>query len=68
MQPNPTIFYKVFLELDMQNMVRYLSFDSKSMKTLLSDKNKDFFDFNYPLFYKADYEGQSPIDMALEDN
>ena len=52
----------------MQNMVRYLSFDSKSMKTLLSETNKDFFDFNYPLFYKADYEGQSPIDMALEDN
>ena len=56
-QPDPKIFYKVFLELDMQNMVRYLSFDSKSIKTLLSDNNKEYFDFNYPLFYKADSDG-----------
>ena len=56
-QPNPKIFFKVFLELDMQNLVRYLSFDSKSIKTLLSHDNQEFFDINYPLFYKADSDG-----------
>ena len=30
-QPNPTFFYKTFLELDGANMASILAFDSKSM-------------------------------------
>jgi len=36
-QPNPGVFYKSCLELDMANMVSILSFDSRSMAYLLSD-------------------------------
>lgn len=35
-QPNPTIFYKVFLELDMKCMTIHLAFDNRSIKRLLS--------------------------------
>jgi len=33
-------------------MASILSFDSKSMKILLDDKNKEHFQSEYPLFYK----------------
>jgi hypothetical protein len=49
-------------------MVRYLAFDAKSIRTLLSPKNQSHFDPDFPLFYKANAEGESPIDLALEDN
>lgn len=39
LQPNPTFFYKTFLELDCSNFVSILSFDSQSMAQLLSSKN-----------------------------
>ena len=39
MQPNPTFFYKTFLELGVSNMVSILAFDSGSMRSLLSDDN-----------------------------
>lgn len=42
-QPNPTVFYKSFLEFDGANMVSILSFDGRSMEKLLSDDFKDFF-------------------------
>lgn len=32
-------------------MVSILSFDSTTIQTLLAEKNKQFFDENYPLFY-----------------
>jgi len=37
-QPNPSVFYKSFLEFDGSNMVSILSFDSRSMEYLLSDE------------------------------
>jgi hypothetical protein len=51
-QPNPKIFYKSLLELDVTNMVSMLSFDSRSMEFLLQDDFADFFSAKYPLFYK----------------
>jgi hypothetical protein len=38
-QQHPEVFYKTFLELDGTNMVTILSFDSRCMKSLLSEKN-----------------------------
>lgn len=37
MQANPKIFFESFLELDRKNMVSILSFDSNSIKSLLSE-------------------------------
>lgn len=51
-QPNPTVFYKSFLEFDGANMVSILSFDSRSMKALLKDDFSEFFDKEFPIFYK----------------
>jgi hypothetical protein len=66
-QPNPTIFFKVFLELQFQNMVTYLAFDSRSIKALLGPENSEYFDSKFPLFYKND-QGKSSIDVALANN
>ena len=51
-QPNPKIFYKSLLELDMTNMVSMLSFDGRSMEFLLDDGFSDYFSSKYPIFYK----------------
>ena len=51
-QPKPTIFFKTFLELDGTNMVSILSFDSRSLKSLLDEKHEELFDQTYPLFYR----------------
>ena len=36
-QPDPKIFFKVFLELGIKSMVSYLAFDNRSIKELLDD-------------------------------
>ena len=51
-QPDPSVFYKSCLELDMCNMVSILAFDTRSMKYLLDDCFEDFFDMRFPIFYK----------------
>lgn len=61
------IFFKVFLELGIKSLVPYLAFDARSMRTLLSDKNRKYFNDEFPLFYKNE-EGRSAIDTALENN
>jgi len=43
MQPKPAIFFKSLLEFDAANLVSMLSFDSKSIKDLLDEKNEDYF-------------------------
>jgi len=60
-QPEPTIFFKVFLELGVKSMVSYLAFDSRSIKALLSDENKKYFKAAFPVFYK-NKDGTSAID------
>jgi hypothetical protein len=50
-QPNPSVFYKSFLELSGSNFCSILAFDSRSMTTLLSDNFKEYFTSTYPVFY-----------------
>lgn len=50
-QPNPSVFYKSFLELNGSNFCSILAFDSRSMTTLLSDNFKSYFTDMYPVFY-----------------
>uniref|UniRef100_A0A7S3ILI3 Ion transport domain-containing protein n=1 Tax=Strombidium inclinatum TaxID=197538 RepID=A0A7S3ILI3_9SPIT len=66
-QPNPTIFFKVFLELGVKSLVSYLAFDSRSIKSLLSEKNHEYFDSKFPVFYKNE-DGGSAIDVSLSKN
>jgi hypothetical protein len=58
-------------------MVSILAFDSRSMQYILDEKNIEFFDKNYPLFYKNKvpkknnkdrFFYRSPIDNALRTN
>lgn len=66
-QPRPTLFFKVFLELGIQNLIPYLSFDYNSIKHLLTNKeNVQYYDKRYPLFFLSG--GRSAIDIALENN
>ena len=77
-QPNASVFYKSFLEFDLNNMCSILSFDSRSMKVLLDEtKNKAYFQEKYPIFYKnkirksnnaKNYYYRSAIDNALVNN
>lgn len=66
-QPSPKIFYKTNLDLGLKSLLNYISFDSRSMKLLLSEDNNQCFDDKYPLFYKNE-KGFSDIDLALERN
>lgn len=68
MQPAPTIFFKVFLELGIKSMISYLAFDSKTMKELLDkEENFKYFDKRFPVFYKNE-DGTTALDLALEHN
>ena len=60
-QPTPNIFFDVFLELHLSSLLNHLAPDSKSVKELLSDKNKEHFSHEFPLFYKQ-RDGLSAID------
>lgn len=66
-QPTPHIFFDVFLELQMSSLINHLASDSKSVKALLDDKNKQYFSSEFPLFYKQ-RDGRSAIDSALDAN
>jgi len=48
-------------------MVTYLAFDSRSIKSLLDEKNHDYFQKEFPLFYKNE-DGRSAIDVSLSKN
>lgn len=76
-QPNPTVFYKAFLELDCSNMCSLLNFDSRSMESLLHDDNSDYFSSEFPIFYKnkipkprnpKQFFYRSAIDSSLKNN
>ena len=59
------MFFDAFLELDVANMVSILSFDSLTMKYLLSDNFDDYFTEEYPIFYKNKI--QKGIAVAYND-
>lgn len=69
------MFFKSFDELDMSNMLTFLSYDSRPIKVLLSESNNHLFSTKYPLFYNykhthqdGNIRYQSAIDIALEAN
>ena len=67
-QPNPTIFFKVFLELGIKSLVSYLAFDSRTIKCLLdNEENYKYFDKKYPVFYKNE-DQTTAIDIAVDMN
>lgn len=79
LQPNKSLFYKSFMELDHANLLQILSFDSLLVKQLLENFDESIHDVNYPLFYKMqtnlsknNKESQriitNPIEIALEAN
>jgi len=78
-QPNPSVFYKSFLEFDGANLCSILSFDSRSMEYLLDgDKFAEHFSTEYPIFYKNkiqkgatknnEFFYRNAIDNALKHN
>lgn len=70
-QPAPELFFKSFLELDKTNLVTILSFDSRSIITLLDQKHEHLFQSKYPVFYKtrvSDEKCISAIDTAIDNN
>ena len=66
-QPDPRIFLKVFFELGFKNLVYYLAFDSRSIKSLLDKKNEKFFSNDFPIFFKNEKQS-SALDIALNYN
>ena len=75
-QPNPTFFYKSFLELDGANLVTLLAFDSQVMASLLSSDNSKYFNEEFPIIYKNKFKKKNgsgfyytnSIDVALKNN
>lgn len=75
-QPNPSIFFKSFLEFDCLNMGSILAFDTKSMEWILKDDNEEYFSSEFPIIYKnkikkmsgLGYYYQSAIDSAIKSN
>ena len=83
LQENPIIFYQSYLELERRNMLSILAFDSYAIKSLLSDKYQEYFEPEYPLFYKNRYTSvkwdesrgnvkiyryNNAIDVAIDNN
>ena len=73
------MFYTSYLELDGNNLSSILSFDSRSMRFLLSNTHSIHFTHEYPIFYKNKHKKKgnyksdkyfyrSAIDNALCSN
>jgi len=74
-QDNYNVFFQSFLELDRRNLISILAFSSTIAKSLLCEKNKDYFKEGFPIFYRnkpsaEDSSGklQNAIDVALNSN
>lgn len=67
LQPDPKIFFKVFLELGLKSLVSYLAFDNRSMRSLLDEDNEKYFSADFPVFFKQP-DGKSAIDVCLNNN
>ena len=53
LQPDISVFLKSYLELGKRNMVQILSFDSKSIASLLDEKHCELFKSEFPIIYKT---------------
>lgn len=75
-QPDPTIFFKSFLQFDLGNLMQLFSFEGDAYKYLLNDKFQRFFTPEYPLFYKNKFKRvgssqsffRNAIDKGIEMN
>ena len=75
-QPNKSMFFKSFMELDQGNLIQILSFESRIIKRLLQDGiDNDIPEMgDYPLFYQMQQikgnqiQKITPIAIALEAN
>ena len=76
LQPNPTFFYKTFLELNTSNMASILAFDSRAISYLLQDDFQKYFSDEFPIIYKNKIRKKggkgfyylTAIDAALKTN
>lgn len=77
LQPNPALFFKSYLELDIANMVSILSFDSRCMTKLLTNvEDIEELNADNPIFYKMQknnvrtnkLEITTALDIALDHN
>ena len=50
LQPNMTTFFKCFMELDKANLVTIFAFDSRIVRELIGNEEKNT--HTYPIFYK----------------
>ena len=74
-QPNPSVFYMPFLELDKTNMLNIMSYDSRSIQTLLSEEFEEYFTPDWPVFFTnrvkhksgTDYY-RNALDISLKNN
>ena len=66
-QPTPAIFFKVFLELELKNLLSYLAFDRRSIEHLLKNDVEKHIDPAFPIFFKNN-DQKSAIDTALDGN
>lgn len=82
-QPNPSVFFKTFLELNKSNMLNLIAFDSKAVGALLRNEEEEpgyerFYEPKYPVFFtqkiiKRNQYGtksyfRNAIDIALKNN
>jgi len=51
----------------MKNMLSLLAFDNRSVKSLLSEANHDYFSNEFPIIYK-NAQSKSAVDIALDAN
>ena len=65
LQPTPEFFFKAFLELDRRCIISNIAIDSKSIAYLLDKNNKEYFNPEFPIFYKNS-DGSSVFDMVLK--
>lgn len=56
LQPDISVFLKASLELGKRNMLQILSFDSKSIASLLDERHAEMFRSEYPVIYKTERE------------
>ena len=60
MHDDVSLFFKSFLELNIQNLVSILAFDSRCIQALLSKSKQSEYDMSNPVFYKIkehNYDG-----------
>ena len=76
LQPDANLFFKSFLELNIQNLVSILAFDSRCIMVLLKKSEESGVNHEeFPVFYKLKLRDEnnevifkSAIDIALENN